>query len=286
MIVVTGATGQLGNLIVKALAGRMPAGRVGASCRDPAKAADLAALGVRVRRGDYEEPASLADAFEGATQVLLISSNVAAKGGDPLPQHRNAIGAAKAAGARRIVYTSHMAASPTAEFPPMHAHAATEDMLAASGVAWTSLRNGFYASSALQFMGDALQTGTLEAPADGLVAWTTHEDLAAAAAIILTDEGKYDGPTPPLVGSQELDLAGVATLASELAGKPIERRVITDEQFREKMAARGAPPRMADLVLRFYAGARNGRFASDDPTLAQLLGRPTMTMRDVLSARA
>ncbi len=161
MIIVTGATGQLGRAIVESLVERVPASQVGASVRDPAKASALAALGVRVRRGDFDDPASLAHAFEGATQVLIVSSNASAYGGDPLAQHRSAIEAARAAGARRIVYTSHMAASSASLFPPMLDHVATEEMLRESGLAWTALRNGFYASSGMMFIGDALKTGAL-----------------------------------------------------------------------------------------------------------------------------
>ena len=123
MIIVTGATGQLGRLIVQELLALMSADQIGVSVRDPGKATDLAARGVRVRRGDFDDPASLADAFELATQVLIVSSNAAASGGDPLAQHRTAIAAAKAVRARRIVYTSHMGVSATSAFLPMRDHA-------------------------------------------------------------------------------------------------------------------------------------------------------------------
>ena len=162
MIIVTGASGQLGHAIVEKLAGLVPAGGIGASVRDPSRAQDLAALGVRVRQGDFEDPASLTHAFEGATQVLMVSSNAASRGGDALAQHRVAIAAAREAGARRIVYTSHMAASPNSAFRPMHDHAATEAMLARSGLAWTALRNGFYAASGLAIMAEAFKTGLFE----------------------------------------------------------------------------------------------------------------------------
>ena len=117
MIIVTGATGQLGRAIVEQLVERVPAGEVGASVRDPAKAADLTALGVRVRRGDFADPASLAQAFAGATQVLVVSSNAAAYGGDTLAQHRAAIDAARAAGARRLVYPWRVYPSPSPRAP-------------------------------------------------------------------------------------------------------------------------------------------------------------------------
>lgn len=249
MIVVTGATGQLGRAIVKNLAGRVPADQLGASVRDPAKAADLEALGVRVRRGDFSDPDSLEHAFEGATQVLIVSSNARASGGDPLAQHRSAIEAARAVGARRIVYTSHMAAGAASAFPPMHDHAATETMLKDSGLAWTALRNGFYAASGIALMGDVMTTGVIETPADGKIAWTAHADLAEAAAIILADEGGYDGPTPPLTASQALDFGDMAAIVSQAMNKPIQRVTLSDAAMRAKIVARGAPESAAAILL-------------------------------------
>jgi NAD(P)H dehydrogenase (quinone) len=283
MIIVTGATGKLGHAIVENLASRVPAGGVGASCRDPAKATDLVARGVRVRRGDFADPESLGEAFEGATQLLMVSSNVRAQGGDTLAQHRNAIAAARAAGVQRIVYTSHMAASPTSAFPPMRDHAATEELLRDSGIAWTALRHGFYASSGIAMLGGALESGRLETTADGLVTWTAHADLAEAAAVLLARGGLEDGPTPPLTGSQALDFGELATIASDLRGRPIARVVLTDEALREKMIANGAPAAAIDMVLGLYRAARNGEFSASDPTLERLLGRPPMTMRALMA---
>jgi NAD(P)H dehydrogenase (quinone) len=285
MIIVTGATGHLGRLIVKQLLARLPAGQVGVSVRDPAKAADLAALGVRVRRGDFAEPESLLHAFEGGTQVLVVSSNAAAYGGDPLAQHRAAIDAARTAGAGRIVYTSHMGASATSAFPPMRDHAATEALLSASGLAWTALRNGFYASSGVTLMGDVWQTGVIEAPADGHVSWAAHADLAEVAALILAEDVRFDGPTPPLTGSEALDLADMARMASELLGRPVRRETLVDDELRAQMAARGAPPRAADIALGLYRASRAGEFAAVDPTLEQLIGRPPIRVRDLIAGK-
>ena len=290
MIVLTGATGQLGRAIVENLAIRVPATQIGASCRDPAKAAGLTALGVRVRPGDFADPASLNSAFEGASTVLIVSSNAAATGGDPLAQHRTAIDAARAAGAARIVYTSHMAASATSAFPPARDHAATEEMLRQSGLKWTALRHGFYGASGIAMMGGALATGALETAADGKFSWAAHADLAEAAAIILAEihhghGWRWDGPTPPLTGAEALDFGDLAGIASKLQEKPVIRTVLTDEAMRAKVAARGAPPRAADIVLGLYTAARNGEFASIDPTLERLLGRAPIRMRDLLAAK-
>ena len=251
----------------------------------PQKAHELAALGVRVRRGDFCEPNTLLDAFEKASNLLIVSSNASAYGGDPLSQHRSAIEAARVVGVERIVYTSHMAASSASAFPPMHDHAATEIMLRESGIAWTALRHGFYSASALAFMGDALKSGKVVAPADGKVSWTAHSDLAEVAALILAGERNNDGPTPPLTGSEALDLADLAGLASELRGHSVTRDVVPDEDLRLKMAARGAPPRAADIVLGFYKASRSGVFKAVDATLETLLGRPPITMREIIAER-
>ena len=283
MIIVTGATGHLGRAIVEKLIARIPATQIGVSVRDMAKAADLEALGIRVRQGDFGNPESLTHAFEGATQVLMVSSNARATGGDPLAQHRAALEAARAAGARRIVYTSHMAASATSAFPPMRDHAATETMLRECWLPWTALRNGFYASSGIALMGNAMETGVLEMPADGKIAWTAHADLAEAAAIILSAEGQYDGPTPPLTGSEVLDFADLAQIASALLHRPIRRQIVTEDEIRATLAARGAPAHVAGHLLGLCLASRNGEFAPADPTLEQLLSRRPIRMRDVIA---
>jgi len=275
MIVVTGATGLLGGAVVERLLGKAPATEIGVSVRDPAKATALADRGVRVRRGDYDDAASLAHAFEGAEQLLLVSA--AATGETALRQHRTAIDAARRAGVRRVVYTSHMGANPASAFAPMVDHAATEALLADSGLAFTALRNGFYAASGRMLLGRAVETGEVAAPADGPVSWTAHDDLADAAAIVLADEGRFEGATPPLTGSAAVDLAGLAAVAAELTGRPITRTVVTDAQYRERLG------RVAELLLGMFAASRAGEFAAVDPTLGELLGRPPLTLRDVLA---
>ena len=284
MIILTGANGQLGRLVAERLLERIPAEGVGVSVRDPEKARALAERGVRVRHGDFEDPSSLRRAFEGATQVLIVSSNASASGGDPLAQHRAAIEAARAVGARRIVYTSQIAASDASAFPPARDHAATEEMLRQSGLAWTALRHGFYAQSGLMLMGNALETGVLEAPADGKASWTARADLAEADAIILADEGRYDGPTPPLTASEALDLADLAALSSEMLGRPISRKSLTDDELRARMVARGVPEGATKIAMGLYLASRNGEFAAVDPTLERMLGRPPTSMRDILAS--
>ena len=240
--------------------------------------------GVRVRRGDFNEPDSLQHAFEDGTQLLMVSSNAAATGGDPRVQHGAAIEAARAAGVRRIVYTSHMGASETSAFPPMLDHYATEEMLRTSGLAWTALRNGFYASSAVQLIADGLKTGVVEAPADGKVAWTAHVDLAEAAALILTNEGQYDGPTPSLTGSAALDLQDLAAIASNALGRSIVRRVLSDDDGRKQMMARGFNPHAVEITMGLYIACRRGEFLAIDTTLERLIGRSPITMQSVIAS--
>jgi NAD(P)H dehydrogenase (quinone) len=286
MILVTGANGHLGRAIVERLLERAPAREIAVSVRNPENASDLAARGVVVRKGDFAQPETLARAFAGASQILFVSSNAAAYGGNTMAQHRTAIDAARVAGVQRVVYTSHQAAAAKSEFFPARDHAATEELLRTSGVAWTSLRNGFYASSALDYLiGRAFyETGVIEAPADGKVSWTDRGDLATAAAAILLDESQYDGPTAPLTGSQAVDFAHVAGLASEILGRPIQRKVISDDEYRAKVASTGAVPEAAEFLLKnFYRPARKGEFNVVDPTLERLLGRRPTTLRDLIA---
>jgi NAD(P)H dehydrogenase (quinone) len=282
MIIVTGATGQLGGRIVERLLTRVPAHQVGVSVRDPGKAQALADRGVRVRPGSFADPASLGHAFEGASQVLIVS--VDKMGEECVEQHRTAIDAAVAAGARRILYTSQMGASATSRFQACRDHAATEDALRASGVPFTALRNGFHATSAVQLLGHAAESGDIALPADGPVAWTAHDDLADAAAAILAAEGRFDGPTPPLTGARALTFDDIAGLAAEVTGRPFTRTTVPDELFLKRLTAGGVPAVAAGQMLGVFAASRAGEFAAADPTLANLLGREPVPLRAVLRA--
>src|SRR6202034_852550 len=192
MIIVTGATGALNGATVEHLLKLVPADQIGVSVRDVAKAQYLADRGVRVRRGSYADPAALLDSFEDADQVLLVSSSD--PGADAVGLHRVAIETAAGAGASRILYTSHQGAGLDSPFRPARDHAATEALLADSGVAWTSLRNGFYAHTLDWLLGPWRETGVIAAPDDGPVSWTERADEAEAGAVILAGERHFDGP--------------------------------------------------------------------------------------------
>ncbi|MGC5321313.1 NAD(P)H-binding protein [Micromonospora arida] len=282
MIVVTGATGQLGSQIVDRLLDRLSPEAVGVSVRDADRAAGLAERGVRVRAGDFTDPATLGHAFEGADKALIVSAAI--RGPGAYVANRAAIDAARAAGASRILYTSHQAASRDSLFAAQPTHAATEEHLAGLGVPFTSLRNGFYASTLSFSIGTALETGQLMAPADGPVSWTAHADLAEAAAVALTEDGVLDGVTAPLTASEMLDLEAVAAILSDITGRTVERVVADDDQWRAAAIERGMPAAAADFTLGMYRAAREKEFAVTDPTLQTVIGHRPTPVRTVLEA--
>jgi len=282
MIVITGATGALNGATAEYLLGRIPADRIGVSVRDVARAQHLADRGVRVRRGSYAEPAALLDSFKGAEQVLLVSSSD--PGADAVGLHRVAIETAVAAGASRILYTSHQGAGLDSPFRPARDHAATEALLADSGVAWTALRNGFYAHSLDWLLGPWRETGVIATPADGPVSWTERDDAAEAAAVILASERRFDGPVTLTAGAA-VTFDDIAGIASELTDRDIRRVVVDDDEWVAEQVAHGTPEFMARFMLGMFQAARAGRFAGVDPLLSDLLGRKPRTVRDLLSDR-
>lgn len=280
MIVVTGANGHLGRQVVEGLLKSLPGTQIGVSVRDPEKAERLQQRGIRVRQGDFANSASLAEAFDGAEQLLLVSVNKF--GDEAVRQHGNAIQAAKDAGVKRILYTSHQGADPASAFAPARDHAATEVMLASSGVAYVSLRNGFYAESALYQLGGVKPSGKIVLPEDGPVSWTARADLAEAAVRALTQTGLFDGISPPLTNSAALNFSGIARLASEILGRDISRETVSDEEYRAGLISHGLPEVMAEGLGSLYRASRAGEFAIMDPTLENLMGRKPTTMMAVL----
>ncbi len=281
MIVVTGATGALNGATVEHLLKRVPAEQIGVSVRDAAKAQHFADRGVRVRQGSYEDQAALRHSFEGAEQVLLVSSND--PHADAVALHRVGIEAAVAAGARRILYTSHQGAGADSPFHPARDHAATEKLLADSGVAWTSLRNGYYAHSLGWLLGPWQQTSTITAPADGPVSWTDRADAAEAAAVILAGDRPFDGPVT-LTARQAVTFDDVAAMASKISDRKVKRIVMDDEEWIATEVAAGTPGPMARMTLTMFQAAREGRFADVDPLLPELLGREPRSVADQLAA--
>ncbi|MFD4349628.1 NAD(P)H-binding protein [Streptomyces coelicoflavus] len=281
MIVVTGATGGLGGATVEHLLERMPADRIGVSVRDAAKAQHLADRGVRVRQGSYEDPVALRDSFDGAEQVLLVSGNDPAA--DMVGLHRNAVEAAVAAGARRILYTSQHGAVPGNPYRPSDIHIATEAILGDSGVPWTALRNGAYGPLD-QVLGPWQRTGVIARPEDGPVPYTDRDDVAEATAVVLAGDRSFDGPVT-LTAPTAVTFDDLSRIASGLTGRTVERVVLDDEQWVADQITTGVPEPMARLMLTWYQAARAGCFAEVGPLLAELLGREPRTAADRLAAR-
>ena len=280
MIVVTGATGQIGRQIVEGLSTRLPSAQIGVSVRDPEKASDLEQRGIRVSRGDFTDPSTLAQAFEGAEQVLIISVNVL--GEEAIRQHGNAIQAAKNAGAKRILYTSHQGASLSSAVAFARDHAETEVLLQTSGVPFVSLRNGFYAESALYQLRGMQDTGRLALPEDGPVSWTARGDVAEAAVAVLTDTTLFDGITPALTASEALDFADIARLASEILKRDVKRIVVSDDEYRTAQLSHGFPELMVDMLGSLFRATRAREFDVTDPTLERILGRKPAAMSETL----
>ncbi|WP_433796121.1 NmrA family NAD(P)-binding protein [Actinoplanes sp. CA-252034] len=279
MIIVTGATGALNGATVDHLLERLPASEIAVAVRDTARADRFAQHGIEVRRADYADAESLSAAFAGADQLLLVSSND--PGADAVGLHRTAVDAAVAAGVKRILYTSHQAASADNPFAPGRTHFATEQLLAASGVAWTSLRNGFYAHSLQWLAGPWRETGVIAVPGDGPVSWTAREDAAEAAALILTSPGAHDGPVT-LTADAAPTFAELAAVASESAGRTIRYQPMDEVDWIAAQSAAGQPEHMTRFLLGFYQAARQGFFAGVDPLLGNLLGRRPRTAREAL----
>jgi NAD(P)H dehydrogenase (quinone) len=283
MIVITGATGALNGATADHLLAQHGPDDLVVVTRDPARAARFADRGVRVRRGDYADPDSLPAAFAGADQLLLVSSNDPTA--DHVALHRSAIEAARAVGVGRILYTSHQGAAADTPFHPGRTHFATEALLEASGLPWTSLRNGFYAHSLAWLAGPWRTTGVIAVPGDGPVSWTAREDAAEAAAVVISAlaEGQegFDGPLT-LTAAQAPTFADLTGPASKALGRPVAIEVLEAQEWVDRQVAAGRPEGMARFTLGFHEAAARGFFAGTDPLLARLLGREPVSAGEVL----
>jgi NAD(P)H dehydrogenase (quinone) len=280
MIVVTGATGQLGRLVIQALLETVPASQIVAAVRTPAKAADLVALGVQVREADYTKPATLATAFAGADKLLLISSSEV---GQRVAQHQAVIAAAKAAGVTLIAYTSVLHAD-TSALGLAAEHVATEAALRASGVRFVLLRNGWYTENYAASIPPALAHGALLGSAQqGRIASAARADYAAAAAAVLTRDGQA-GKVYELAGDDAYTLADFAAEIAAQAGKPVAYRDLPEADYKAALIGAGLPDYVAALLSDSDAGAAKGALFDDSHQLRALIGRPTTPMKAVVAA--
>ena len=275
-IAITGATGQLGRLVIQQLKARTGAANLIALARSAAKAADL---GIAVREADYSKPDTLAAALQGVDTLLLISSSEI---GQRAAQHRNAIDAAKQAGVKRIVYTSLLHAD-TSPLSLAGEHIETEQMLKASGLPYTVLRNGWYTENYTGSVKPAVANGAFVGSAgNGKISSAARADYAEAAAVVLTTEG-HDGKTYELAGDTAYTLTELAAEIARQAGKPIPYKDLPQADYAAILAGIGLPAMFADAIASWDVGASQGALFDDGKQLSALIGRPTTPLSAVVA---
>ncbi|QKV93337.1 SDR family oxidoreductase [Streptomyces sp. NA02950] len=279
-IVVTGATGHLGRLVVEGLLEKVPADRIVAVVRDPAKATALASRGVRLHRADYSEPHTLQGAFAAGDRVLLISGSEV---GSRIPQHRAVIDAAREAGVALLAYTSVLGA-PTADFALAEEHQVTERAITASGLPYVLLRNGWYHENYTENLGPVLEYGAVVGAAgEGRVASASRADYAAAAVAVLTGEG-HAGTAYELSGDIAWSFAEYAAVVAERTGREIRYHPVSAEAYRSVLTGAGVPGPVADILVDADTAVARGRLAAAPGELSRLIGRPTTPLADAVTA--
>jgi NAD(P)H dehydrogenase (quinone) len=279
---VTGATGHLGRLVVQELLSRgVPAADVVAIARTPEKAADLAELGAQVREGDYDRPETLATALAGVQRLLLVSGS---EPGVRVPQHTAVIDAAKAAGVERIAYTSILNADDTTN-PLAGEHQATEQVLRASGLPVTLLRNGWYTENYTARLAEFVERGEIVgATGDGKVSAAPRADYAGAAvAALLADDDAASVVVHELGGSAFMFTELAATI-SDVTGAPVAYRDLSVEAFAADLQQAGLDAGTAGFVAGIDASIAAGDLQTDSDDLDRLLGRPATPLADVVRA--
>ena len=271
MIIVTGATGQLGHLVIHALLKKIPASSIVAAVRNVEKAKDLAALGVQVRYADYTQPASWDAALKGADKVLLISSSEI---GQRAKQHRAVIDAAKRANIKLLAYTSILHAD-TSPLALATEHQETEAYIRASGIPFVMLRHGWYTENYTAGIPGTLAHGTLYGSADkGRIASATRSDYAEADAAALTADNQA-GKVYELAGDTAYTLTELAAEISRQSGKNINYVNLPEAEYKNVLIKAGLPEVFAALLSDSDTGASKGGLFDDSHQLSKLIGRPT-----------
>lgn len=282
-ILVTGATGNLGRLIIDRLLARgVESSSIRAGARDVAKASDLAAQGVQVVALDYDVPETVAAAAAGADAVMLVSGSEVGK---RAPQHQAVIDAAKDAGVAKLVYTSAPKAT-TSDLVLAPEHKATEEAIAASGIPAVILRNNWYTENYAADVARAKETGVIAASVgDGRIASASRVDFAEAAAVVLTEDGHL-GQVYELGGDVAWTFDELAAAAAEVTGRDVRYTPLSTEEHAAALEGAGLDSGTIWFVTTLDAGIHGGALAETDGTLARLIGRPTTPLVDGLRAAA
>jgi NAD(P)H dehydrogenase (quinone) len=278
-IVVTGATGHLGRLAVEALVQRgVPGEEVVATGRRTETLADLADRGVVVRAADYDDEASLEEAFAGADRLLLVSGSEV---GQRVRQHGNAIAAARAAGVGFIAYTS-IAHADTSTLLLAEEHRATEQLLAGAGVPHALLRNSWYTENYSGQLPVYLEHGITGAAGDGAVSAATRADYAAAAAAVVATDG-HAGAVYEL-GGPPFTMTELAQVVSAATGRTVTYTDLPVEQYRQVLVAAGLPKPVAAVLADGDRGVAAGELLVEGDDLARLLGRAPTSLPEAVAA--
>ena len=279
MIVVTGATGQLGQIVLEGLLATVPAEQIVAAVRTPDKAVHLQSRGIAVREADYSRPDALARAFAGAEKVLLISSSEV---GRRVDQHRAAVDAGRSAGVKLFGYTSILHAD-TSTLMLAQEHKRTEEYIRASGLPFVLLRNGWYMENHTGSLAPAIEHGAiLGAAGDGRFAAAARADYAAAAVAVLTGAG-HENRIYELAGDQPFTLTELAAETAKQSGKPVVYKDLEQAAYAQALEGFGLPAPLGAAIADADAGARRGELDDSSHTLSRLIGRPTATLAQAVA---
>ena len=274
-LLVTGATGNLGRLTLQLLLERRPAEQLAGLARTPERAADLAALGVDIRPGDYFDPASLVSAFDGVDKLLLVSAQAFT---DRNTQHYNAITAAKQAGVKHVIYTAIQRNEELGinQVGVTESDVFAEQTLRASGLTYTILRNPMYLDQFDGYVGaDPYEQGLRVPAGEGTMAPALLSDLAAANVAVLTQDG-HENQTYTLNGSEPASFRDIAATLSEIHGTTVPYSTVEVEEYLESYLQKGIPRPVAEFLTAWVVGVGLGSFSQNTGDLERLIGyRPT-----------
>ena len=279
MILVTGATGQLGKATIDFLLKKISSKEIAALARDEKKAEDLKAKGVETRIGDYNDKASLVAAFKGIDKLFFVSSSDVA---NRLKQHKNIVDAAKESGVKHIIYTSFTRKNETDTSPLgilATSHIETDKMIKASGITYTIMLNGLYADVLPMFFGEkVLEAGIFLPAGDGKAAYTTRADIAEAAANILTTTS-HENKEYIITNTENYSLQDAATILSELSGKQVNYLNPDAATYTSALTNAGVPAEYVGMFAGFGEAIKQKEFETSGTDLKKLLGRTPVTLR-------